>query len=434
MKVLVIDSDDVGLDFSLRCKDAGHDVKYFVPKHSDGSRDRTGDGLVEKVPHWEPWTKWADLIVPTHNAKYLHALEPLRKYGFPIFGPGVEGARLEIERGYGMKILKEHDIDVPAYKTFSSLEDAERHVVKTDKPYAFKPMGNEEDKSLTFVSRKPEQLANKLKRWQREGMRLKGSAMLQEIVEGVEFGVSGFFGPDGWSKWKNQNFEFKPLMPGDVGPGTGEQGSVLKYTKKCKMFDDILAPMEKHLLSIGYVGDLDVNCIVDEKGTAWPLEFTARLGWPHWMIVQRTHPDPCQWMKDLISGSDTLSPTTDTALGVVVTQPCYPFNKSVADKSIGVQILGITEKNWDSIHPAAMMSGKGYGEGCKERDCLVTSGEYVLIASGTGDTVRAASRSAYKTVDEIRIDDMMYRDDIGERLKEQIPLLQKSGYAMDWSY
>ena len=51
MNVLVVDPDGVGLDFSMRCMEFGHAVKLFIRPH-DGQRDRTGDGLVEKVADW----------------------------------------------------------------------------------------------------------------------------------------------------------------------------------------------------------------------------------------------------------------------------------------------------------------------------------------------------------------------------------------------
>ena len=65
----------------------------------------------------------------------------------------------------------------------------------------------------------------------------------------------------------------------------------------------------------------------------------------------------------------------------------------------------------------------------------VTSGDYVLIASGTDYTVTGAKQRAYRAVKKVEIvNSPGSRDDIGERLKDQLPKLQDMGYADGWKY
>ena len=431
MNVLIVDPDGVGLDFSMRCMEHGHAVKLFI-RPNNGQRDKTGDGLVEKVSDWEKWTQWADLIVPTMNTVYLEKLEGLRSYGYPIFGPSKESARLEIERQFGMQTFKRFGIDVPPYKTFSTLDEAEAHCWKSDRRFVFKTMGSEEDKSLTHVAKDPADMINTIRKWKKSGMRIKGQCMLQDLIEGVEFGVSAWTGKNGFLKPRGENFEYKKLMSDDYGPNTGEMGTVMWYTDKSKLSKQVLDPMEDYLVSIGHRGDIDINCIVDEKGKAWPLEFTSRLGWPAFWIMCSQHEEPVQWMLDAMNGKDTLKTSYDVFTGLLMAQPRFPYKGTRDDEVTGIPVQGITNDNWSDIHLIGCMAGKGVemvGGKLKEKDMIVTTGEYVLCATGSGETVKQACKAAYETVDSVHVKNKIVRDDIGEDLSKELPILQSLGFA-----
>jgi phosphoribosylamine-glycine ligase len=52
-----------------------------------------------------------------------------------------------------MEAMQAVGIDIPPYMTFTSLDDAEAFARKSDRAWVFKPMGDEDDKSLTDVSK-----------------------------------------------------------------------------------------------------------------------------------------------------------------------------------------------------------------------------------------------------------------------------------------
>ena len=438
MKVLVIDSDGSSLDFCLRAKEAGHDVRLFVCSKKGGEQRCVGEGLVHRIDNWRGSMSWADLVFLTGNDRYMNELEPFKKRGFPIFSPGVQGARLEIDRAFGQKILKMAGIPVIPYTEFTDYDGAMKFVAKNEQRYVSKTLGDEEDKSLSYVSKSPEDMIYMLDRWKRLGKNI-GRFMLQEFVPGVEVGVSGWFGPGGWSEYKNENFEHKKLMNGDKGVNTGEMGTVMKYVKDSKLFKDALEPVTDYLHSIEYVGDIDMNCMVDFKGTAWPLEFTCRPGWPAFRIMQSCHKgDPVQWMVDLIKGENTLKVNTDVAIGVVMAQPDFPYSNATGKEVTGIPVFGLDDVPRNQISPADMMMGKvaSLKNGrVTQIDMPVTCGDYVIVCTGTGSTVSKAKEAAYKVVDKISFPNSpMYRTDIGDRLEKQLPLLQKHGYATEFVY
>jgi phosphoribosylamine--glycine ligase len=440
MRVLIIDTDRCGLDFAHLCAEAGHEVKWYRwAKHP--IKDGKGFRGIQVVDNWRTHMRWAKegLILTTANNKFMKELDAFRDFGFPIFAPTAASAAMEVKRADGMKLMQEAGIDVPPYQQFKSLEDASKFAWKTDRAWVFKTLGDEEDKSLSYVASDPADLAGWIDRKIASGMKLKGPCMLQEKVDMIaEVGLAGWMGRDGFlpGKWE-VSFEHKKLMPGDKGPNTGEQGTVCQYAEKSKIADDVLLPLEKAFMKMGHRGDLNVNGAIDAKGRYWPFEWTMRLGWPDFYIRCAMHKgDPAQWMADALKGKDTLKVSKDAFIGVVLAQPQYPYDTAPPEKVEGNPISG-AEQVWDQVHPVQMMVGKGPvldGEGLCWGPQLQTTGEYVMVVTGHGKTVSAAQKDVYGAEDQIKFPDKMVRTDIGKKLEKQLPELHKLGFATDLEF
>lgn len=435
MKILLIDCGANFLDFALRCKQSGHEVKWFVAPDKNGDRIPVGDGLVEKINDWSKWMRWAELVVLSDNVKYIQALEPFRKYGYPIFGANVAGQKMELDRSVGQKVFKDAGVEILPYKTFNSYNDAEAHVRKTLKRYVSKPSGDA-DKALTYVSKSAQDMIFMLQRWRKMGKN-KEPFILQEFCPGIEAAIGGWFGPGGWNSEFSLNFEHKKLMNGDKGVSTGEMGTVMKYVSaKDKLVQKVLFPVSQYLMDIGYTGYIDVSVIIDEKGYPWPMEFTARFGWPHFQITSSLHKgDPAAWMADLLDGYDSLEVSSDVATGVVCTIPDFPYNKLPREKLCGIPVYCDMNPH---IHPCELMGGTApvqVGNKVVDMPNWVTAGNYLLVATGNAPTVSASAKKAYEVLKGIEIPNSpMWRTDIGDRLKKELPLLQKHGYAKDLTY
>ena len=439
MKVLIVNMDCVGegLSLALRAAKAGHDVRlWLAPENNPDTGE--GFGQIARVDNWLASARWADLIVPTGNHDFGPKFDFLRSRGMRIFGPSVKSARIEIKRALGMELFKACGIDVPDYKQFDSLADAEEHVEKNPARYVFKTLGDEEDKSLSYVGKTPADMIARLQRWQDLKMNPKGPVMLQEFVAGIEVGVSRWMGTQGFIGPYNENFEFKKLLSGNCGPNCGEAGTVMKYCEASRIGEEVLAPLEEALVDLKHLGDVDVNCIIDEEGKPWPLEFTTRLGWPAFNLQLASHKgDPVQWMYDACEGKDTLQTHTSIVCGIVVAQPDYPYSNATKAELVDIPIYGVTSQNQAYLYPQSVKMTRlpdMDGDKVVERKIWATTGDYVLVAVGSGKTVRRAATRAYDTIKELHIPDMMYRDDIGEKLEEEIPRLQAHGYAAEFTY
>lgn len=163
-----------------------------------------------------------------------------------------------------------------------------------------------------------------------------------------------------------------------------------------------------------------------------------RPGWPAFNIMLATHKgDPLQWMYDAIDGKDTMEVSMDVSIGVVLAIPPYPNEVKDKQQVEDIPIYGVTSKNRKYLYPQSVMINKKPdmdGEKVVERPIWVTSGDYVMIATGTGKSITQASERVYGTIKEISIKNKMYRDDIGESLKNELPEIQQHGYAKTIKY
>ena len=437
MKVLVIDQDLVGLPFSFAAKRAGHDVLLWQAPEK-GKPSLIGDGIVPKVADWKSKMNWADLIVMTDNSKYGAAIEPYFKKGFPIFGCNEKAAALELDREVGQKVLEDAGIECLPFETFTSYDKAIAYVKRTGKTYVSKPWGGNPDKSLSYVSKSPADMIYKLERW-KSTQALKGKFLLQECIDGVEMAVGGWFGPGGWCEPLNENWEEKRLMNEGLGVNTGEMGTVMRYTKKSALFDDVLKPCTDALADLGYVGYVDMNCMVDDKGTPWPLEFTMRFGWPHFNLCMSLHKgDPVEWMAGLLEGRDLLRVRDDVCVGVVMAHGDYPYGNFTQEEVSGYPLTGVKPLTLDRLHLSSVMRAEApvmVGSSVETRTTYCTAGEYVAVATGLGPSVEAAREACYDLAWSIEFpSNRMFRTDIGCRLEDGLKKLQRHGYAKGMRY
>jgi phosphoribosylamine--glycine ligase len=436
-RLLLIDQDCVGLDFALRCAAAGHEVKWARWSKTP-IRDGEGFPEITRVEDWRPHMPWAKsgIVVCTSNHRFLTELDRFRDFGFRIFAPTAASARLEIERQAGMEAMQAAGLSVPPYQLFDSLADAEAFARKSDTVWVAKPAGDEADKSLTYCSRDAADLVGWLQRKQKSRKKPHGKIMLQQKVELMsELGVSGWFGPEGFlpDKWQIA-IEHKQLMNGDIGPNTGEQGTITQYCETDKMADECLKPLEATLRALGHRGDTCIGAGIGTDGKIYPFEWTLRLGWPSFFIQVASHRgDPLAWMIDLMDGKDSLRVSQDVAIGVVMAQPNYPYSLSPPELVVGNPIEGLDDV-WPDVHLASVMRSKGpvmKDSKVVEGQTYETSGEYVLCATALGKSVTDARKKVYRTIDKIHFPNRMFRTDIGEKVQAALPDLHRRGFALE---
>jgi phosphoribosylamine--glycine ligase len=202
-----------------------------------------------------------------------------------------------------------------------------------------------------------------------------------------------------------------------------------------------MKPMEETLHKIGYVGMLDMNCIIDEKtGTPWPMEWTARPGYPMWNIMMSLHEgDPAQWMLDCVKGENTLDIQEKTCVGVVIANADFPFNKREDEDYLDFPVVLSDEIDYRAVHPCEVKLSKSVRmvDGVLTEDVLDwgTAGSYIVVCTGVGDSISEARDKVYKVVKGVKVgNDPQYRTDIGEKCEKALPKLKKFGFCERWKY
>jgi phosphoribosylamine--glycine ligase len=424
MRILGIDNDKAEVDFYLRCMEDGHKVKVYIKPNSQ-YKD-IGKGLLDIVTDWRDHIEWCDMVYLSDNSGNLAAFDKVRLVK-PVLGPTVASAKWELDRQVGQDIFEKCGIDTIPSESFDQYDDAIKYVQTKKKRFVCKPCGGA-DKSLSYVSKTPEDMIFMLERWKKI-YGAKTDIIVQEFIPGIEMAIGGWFGPEGFNVGWLENFEFKKLMNDDIGPNTGEMGTCMRYVQDSKLANEMLVPLVKELKKTRHTGYVDVAVIIDEKGKPWPLEFTMRPGYPTINIQQELHKGDCaDWMLSLIDGQDEDNLIMDkVATGVIVAVPDFPYNNLKGLDVVGFPIYGLEQPLETCYHPCEVMKGK--------TDCLETAGSYVMVCTGTGNTIKQSSEKAYKALSNICIPGgMLYRTDIGARLKKQLAKLQKFGYATGLKY
>jgi len=393
----------------------GHDVRYYI----DAERDREiGDGFVPKTDDWRAEVDWADVIifddiwVGDRVGTGVLAQE-LRAAGHAVVGGTPNTDRLEEDRGYAMDILDRHGVPLLPHREFEHFDAGIQHVEANPAPYVIKPLGEVQNvKRLLYVGREDDgsDVIDVLRAYKKAwGHRMKGF-QLQRRVEGVEIAVCGFFNGDSFVDPINFNFEHKKLFPGNIGPSTGEMGTSMFWAGRNRLFAETLGRLEGWLAMEGYVGSIDVNCIVNAEGI-YPLEFTPRFGYPTIALQEESFETPTgAFFSDLAHRRrPDLRVHRGYQIAVRVVLPPFPFDdeKIYDENSRNAAIVFETESR-EGIHieDAKRVDGQWRVAG--------DSG-MPLVVTGKGDTMAAAREQAYDRIDDIVIPNLYYRDDIGER-------------------
>lgn len=425
-KFLFVSKDSLSGDLAVQLLNEGHDVKfYFEDKYS---RD-VYDGFLEKVSNWKKYIDWADVII-FDDENFGSYADKLRKKRKLVIGGSKYTDKLEIHRKFGQDELKGRGIKIAFTKNFSKYDRAINFIKKNPDRYVFKPTGNNQsgDKGLIIVSNR-DNGSDLLEFLTQNRKSLEGKApkfVLQKFIDGIEVAVGAFFNGTDFIYPINVNFEHKHLFSKNLGPMTGEMGTLMFWSKSNKIFRSTLGKFKASLKKYNYIGYIDLNCIVNENGI-FPLEFTSRFGYPTIQIQLAGILDRAgDWLFKIAKGKKfRLSTKKGFQIGVVVATP--PLLSEGEDVKIvkifrDISIYFKNGKKSKNIHIGDIKKDKN------DIWRIAGSSGWCLVVTGTGRTVAGARTRAYKEIRNILIPYMFYRSDIGSRWSTESKKLKSWGY------
>lgn len=415
---------DIGLigDLAYAVKNEGNEVRYYIRSKTDKD---VSDGFVEKTDDWESLKDWAEVII-FDDIGFGNTAERLRKEGRAVIGGSAASDRLELDRDFGHEQLKRAGLQtIPSWE-FNTFDAAIEFVKANPERYVVKPSGKaQDDKVLSFIGQDDDGLdvLAVLERYKNVWSAKIKSFQIQRFVSGVEVAVGAFFNGENFILPACINFEHKRMFDGEIGPSTGEMGTLMFWSEKSRLYDETLAKFRPILAEMAFVGYFDINCIANSRGI-YPLEITPRFGYP--TISIQMEGVTSKWGEFLYALANkqqfNLRTQRGFQIGVVVAVPPYPFSDTAAFRRYSEDAVIIFKK--------AMPSGIHHGDAKLVNGDwrLAGSSGYALIITGSGQTVEDARRETYNRVKNVIIPNLFYRTDIGVRWYRDTDLLLTWGY------
>lgn len=405
----------------------GHSIRLWI---KEDKWKEVYDGLLPKVKTWKDSVQWADFIVFDHTGmtdiwKQVYKIKP-------CFGGSEWADKLEKDRPYAKSVFKQIGLkDFESLKV-NTIQEAIAHLQKHKVKHVVKPVGKDVDSHHIIIGEdnSGEDACELLACFDNQGLK-PDYLEIEERKTGIEVGVSiwsinGYFsGPI------NINFEHKRLASGypeGCGPLTGEMGTAMIYQPQDNpFFQRTIAKIAPILKQHSYKGQIDISFIVDRNGEAWPLEATPRLGYPACMIEQALQISSFADLFYYIAKGQTFENkvSLDWAIGIVCIMPGFPSNDEVTKRSVGIPVFGpykqvhlVEVKMGKSLNGERLVTSKGFG--------------YPMVITGTGKTIQEAKATAYHQIsnsnyNRIRVPNMVYRHDIGDRVIRQMDDLIEFG-------
>src|SRR5262245_13617507 len=383
-KFLFVSYEGLIADTAWRVMKEGHAAKMAI-QLAEGQD--IADGFVPKTRDWRRELDWADVVVFDDVLGGMGAMaDEVRALGKPVVGGSPYTDRLEEDRAFGQQELKAAGVAIIPQENFTSFDEAMAYVEANPTRYVLKPSGEaQNDKRLLFVGEEEDgrdviqvlqdykqHLADKVKEFQ-----------LQRRIIGVEVAVCAFFNGREFLSPICVNFEHKKLFPGDIGPSTGEMGTTMVWSEPNRLFNATLKKMEARLAQARYAGSIDINCIVNANGI-YPLEFTARFGYPAITIQQEGLLTPIgELLQKLADGTLTrLRARSGFQVGVRIVVPPFPYSdmQTFESTSKGSVILSKTPGR-EGVHIEEVKLVEG-AQGLEWR--VAGSSGVALVVCGSG--------------------------------------------------
>lgn len=408
--MLSVDGD--GLGIAQKLKEEGNDVDLFI---KNPNMPFAGKGIVQRINSWRPHIARAELVIcdMVGFGKYE---DTFRKLGKVFIGCNKFADMIELDREKGIEVFNKFNINVPETYFFDSPEEARGIAdIWEESGFVVKPSGNL-DTAKTFICRHPD-----IFRWCLSTLPSGTKLIVQKIVDGIEISTEGWFNGRDWIRPFNHTFEEKKFMQGDKGPNTGCMGNLVIGTEGNRLTRETIEKISPLLKKIGYRGPVDINCIVDAN-ELYALEFTPRFGYDAIEALMEGLQEPVtDLMFETAAGmKKDMMLSEDYLIAVRASVPPYPHAEAEGEKR-GMPIIGLNAESMKHIYLT---------------DAYLDDGEYkyagsdgvVLKATAHGRDISEARNRVYRTLNNLVIQDMQFRQDIGSRVSNDIRMLKEWGW------
>lgn len=340
----------------------------------------------------------------------LGMVDALEEAGVRTFGPRKNAAEIEWSKSFAKNLMKKYGIPTATYEVFSDYDAALTYVKTCDYPLVAKADGLALGKGVLICENV-----------------IQAEAALKEIMVDKRFGQSGnkvvieefLTGPevsvltltDGQTILELPSAQdHKRALDGDQGKNTGGMGTFSptpKYTEEIAktVRETILLPTVAALNKEGrtFKGCIFFGLMLTDKGPKL-LEYNARFGDPETQSVLRLLKTDLLTLIEAVAGGRLseikLEVSDEAAVCVALASGGYPDHY---EKGKPISGLEDVEQGVVVFHAGTEKRGETF----------YTAGGRVLGVTALGKTMEEAREKAYRNVEKIHFEGMMYRKDIG---------------------
>lgn len=355
-----------------------------------------------------------DLLVIGPEAPLVAGVaDAVREVGIAVFGPGVQGARLEGSKEFAKELMSRHSIPTGVSRAFTELEPALSYLEQTGAPVVVKADGLAAGKGVTVAMDLSVAREAVHECFSGRFGAAGSTVLIEEYLQGPECTVLVF--TDGRT--------VLPMVPAqdhkrayedDQGPNTGGMGvyapvpivTAGEHAEMVAILERTIEALAEE--DIDYRGVLYGGFILTAEGPK-VLEFNARFGDPETQVVlPLLEADLAEVMlatAECRLAEVSLGWRDEWAVSVVLASGGYPgeydTDMPIAGISQAEEVAGVTV-----FHAGTRVTEEGV---------LLTAGGRVLNVTAVGSDFATARERAYEAVARISFEGMFYRSDIGAR-------------------
>ena len=359
-----------------------------------------------------------ELVVVGPEAPLAAGLaDGLRGAGFPVFGPGADGAQLEASKQWAKALMVEAAVPTAGYWYATSRAEALAVVEQQQQPLVVKADGLAAGKGVTVAETIAETQAAIEEVFSGRFGSAGASLVLEERMHGPE--VSVFALTDGQTMvLLPPAQDHKRIGEGDTGPNTGGMGA---YAPAPLLDADALEAV-RHLVlepilnglrqrGIDYRGVIYAGLMLTSNGPS-VIEFNCRFGDPECeTLMPLLGPELAQILLACANGQLDQAPPLTIHPGcsacVIAAAAGYPGEIRSGDV---VSSELESSNSLQLFHAGTRRSGDG---SCQ------TSGGRVLAGVAQAESFDAAFEQAYAGLAQVHFEGMTYRRDIGHQVRSR---------------
>ena len=414
MKILIVSNSGESLGLSQRLVSEGHDVRFYIK--SPGFQ-YAGLGIVTRENSFRPFLSWADLVISDSDG-FGHLEKIIQKKEIPFIGFNPMADLLGSDKTRMLQLFDHFQLPYPDTHVFDTPEIAEDLVHDwTPLGYLVRPLFYSDGCSYTCKTQ--EEYLYALSNYSGHV-----SVMAQEIVDGIDVCVQGWFNGDNWVEPFTYVFEERRFLDGDRGANTICMGAVVVPANRDGSLVGLLKRLTPFLSRIGYAGPIDLYVIVNGADpVVWAI--TARFSYDALeAFVGLIDENVGEFLYDVAMGKrEHVTLSNSFGMAVRLTLPPYPapINSETHGRPLPNNLQNDEHFLLADCYKSRIMQTGGKGL------FWAASSGVLAKAIGHGRSIKGLRENIYERISKVDIQDLQYRKDIGLRVGKDLKRLRKSG-------